>query len=506
MTGKVYLIGAGPGDAGLITLKGLEALRKADVIVYDHLASDSLLNETKPEAEWIDAGKYAGNHHMKQREIEKVLIERAGMGMQVARLKGGDPYIFGRGGEEAMALSAAGVPFTVIPGVSSAYAAAASAGIPVTHRRVASSFHVITGHEDPEKNGTSLDYGILAREEGTLIFLMGLARIRNICRLLMENGKDPETPSAVISSGTTARQRCVTASLREIADCAGAAQMKAPAVLLVGDAVKLQAGIEWQQRGPLTGKRILVTASGIIADSLGKMITALGGEPVLMSLIEVKLLDDLCLGQLLNNSLSDGWIVFTSRNGVQLFFEQMKREKLDVRLLGSKKIAVIGNGTRQALESFGYYADLIPERSCSESLVKALCCQKGLGHRSNHPERKPEVLLFRAREASDVLSGGLREAGIQYVDIALYETEKQWKKAGLLNQILEDVDAVTLCSASAAEAFYDMTAGKEIKAKTVCIGPVTAKAAIDRGIRVDAEAKKYNLDGLMESLCDIMCP
>lgn len=255
MTGKVYLIGAGPGDPGLITLKGLEVLQKADVIVYDHLASETLLNAAGPEAEWLDAGKFAGNHHMKQDEIENVMIDRAKQGKMVARLKGGDPFIFGRGGEEALALSAAGVPFEVVPGVSSSYGAAAYAGIPVTHRKVASSFHVITGHEDPTKGNSVLDYATLAKEEGTLVFLMGLSHIDTICRMLIENGKNPFTPAAVIASGTTSRQRCVTAALQDIAECTKQEGIRPPAILMVGDVVSLQPQIAWQEQGPLSGRK-----------------------------------------------------------------------------------------------------------------------------------------------------------------------------------------------------------------------------------------------------------
>ena len=267
-SGKVYLIGAGPGDTGLITMKGIEALKEADVIVYDHLASPSLLNTTKDEAEWIDAGKFAGHHRMKQAEIEELLIEKAMEGQTVARLKGGDPFIFGRGGEEALALTAAGIEYEVIPGVSSAYSAPAYAGIPITHRGKASSFHVITGHEDPAKGESSLDYDILAREEGTLVFLLGLSKLHQISERLIANGKDAHTPAAVIASGTTARQRCVTGELGRIAAISEKADIQPPAILVVGDVVSLKKEIDWQQAGSLSGKKILVTATEIIAEPL----------------------------------------------------------------------------------------------------------------------------------------------------------------------------------------------------------------------------------------------
>lgn len=495
--GKVYLVGAGPGDAGLITVKGLEAIREADVIIYDHLASDGLLNESKSGSEWIFAGKMAGNHHLKQDEIIRLLIDKALQGLRVVRLKGGDPFIFGRGGEEAMALAEAGVSFEVIPGVSSAYAAAAYCGIPVTHRHVASSFHVITGHEDPTKEASVLDYKILAKEEGTLVFLMGLSRLQTICHMLIKNGKPPETAAAVISNGTTARQRVVTASLEQIAECAAQAELKPPAVLVVGDVAALQSQISWQQRGPLSGRRILVTASGETAERLGKMITQLGGEPIPVSLIEVRPIPEVRVAPVLANAADDAWLVFTSRNGVNLFFKQLQREGVDRRILGQKKIAVMGGGTREALLEHGYYADLVPEQSCSASLAGALC--RVIGQKEHQ-----EVLLFRAQEASPILGECLRKAGIACVDTALYITDHQVKKAELLRRVLKDVDVVTFCSASAVSAFHSIIAGQELQVQTVCIGPVTAQAAADRGIKIDRMAEQYDLSGLVRAICELL--
>lgn len=492
--GKVYLIGAGPGDTGLITMKGIEALKEADVVVYDHLASSSLLNETKDAAEWIDAGKFAGNHRMKQSEIEQLLIEKAMAGHVVARLKGGDPFIFGRGGEEALALTAAGIDYEVIPGVSSAYSAPAYAGIPITHRGKASSFHVITGHEDPAKGESSLDYDILAREEGTLVFLMGLSRLRQISDQLIEKGKDARTPAAVIASGTTARQRCVTADLSRIAETAEEASIQPPAILVVGDVVNLKEAVDWQQPGPLSGRKILVTATEIIARPLAEYIRRLGGEPVVMSLIGVKGQEMSSIKAVLT-SPGKRWLVFTSRNGVRFFFEQMKKERIDIRILGICRIAVMGAGTRRELENWGCYADLLPEHSCSESLAKALC---------ENVQYDEEICLFRAEEASDVLTKRLREKQYRVVDIPTYRTEIMWKKRELLREMLEDVDAVTFCSASAVSAFVQMTEGHDLVAKTICIGPVTAQAAKKAGLHIDKVAEQYDLEGLTEALCAIL--
>lgn len=493
-SGKVYLIGAGPGDTGLITMKGIEALKEADVVVYDHLASASLLNETKDAAEWIDAGKFAGNHRMKQSEIEQLLIEKAMAGHVVGRLKGGDPFIFGRGGEEALALTAAGIDYEVIPGVSSVYSAPAYAGIPITHRGKASSFHVITGHEDPTKGESSLDYDILAREEGTLVFLMGLSRLRQISDQLIEKGKDARTPAAVIASGTTARQRCVTADLSRIAETAEEASIQPPAILVVGDVVNLKEAVDWQQPGPLSGRKILVTATEIIARPLAEHIRRLGGEPVVMSLIGVKGQEMSSIKAVLT-SPGKRWLVFTSRNGVRFFFEQMKKEQVDIRSLGDSRIAVMGAGTRKELENWGCYADLVPEQSCSESLAKALCA---------HAEPDEAICLFRAEEASDVLTKRLWEKQYRVVDIPTYRTEIMWKKRELLREMLEDVDAVTFCSASAVSAFVQMTEGHDLVAKTICIGPVTAQAAKKEGLHIDKVAEQYDLEGLTEALCAIL--
>lgn len=493
-SGKVYLIGAGPGDTGLITMKGIEALKEADVVVYDHLASASLLNETKDAAEWIDAGKFAGNHRMKQSEIEQLLIEKAMAGHVVARLKGGDPFIFGRGGEEALALTAAGIDYEVIPGVSSAYSAPAYAGIPITHRGKASSFHVITGHEDPTKENSSLDYEILAREEGTLVFLMGLSKLHQISERLIANGKDAHTPAAVIASGTTARQRCVTGELGRIAAISEKADIQPPAILVVGDVVSLKKEIDWQQAGSLSGKKILVTATEIIAEPLAEKIRKLGGEPVVMSLISVRAEKMYGLKEVLVRP-GKRWLVFTSRNGVRFFFEQMKKEQVDIRSLGDSRIAVMGAGTRRELENWGCYADLLPEQSCSESLAKALCA---------HAEPDEAICLFRAEEASDVLTKRLREKQYRVVDIPTYRTEIMWKKRELLREMLEDVDAVTFCSASAVSAFVQMTEGHDLVAKTICIGPVTAQAAKKAGLHIDKVAEQYDLEGLTEALCAIL--
>ena len=488
----VYLVGAGPGDSGLITQKGLECIKKADVIIYDHLANPTLLSYAKNDCKLIYAGKIAGNHHMVQEEINKTLVEHSRFG-NVVRLKGGDPFIFGRGGEEIIALIENNIDYEIVPGISSCYSAAEYCGIPVTHRGVATSFHVITGHE--KVGNETVNYSALAKLSGTLVFLMGLSRLHQISERLIANGKDAHTPAAVIASGTTARQRCVTGELGRIAAISEKADIQPPAILVVGDVVSLKKEIDWQQEGSLSGKKILVTATEIIAEPLAEKIRKLGGEPVVMSLISVRAEKMYGLREVLVRP-GKRWLVFTSRNGVRFFFEQMKKERIDIRILGICRIAVMGSGTRRELENWGCYADLLPEQSCSESLAKALC---------ENVQYDEEICLFRAEEASDVLIKRLREKGFFVVDTPMYHTEKMWKKASLLKEVLEDMDAVTFCSASAVRAFAQMTEGQRFAAKNVCIGPVTAEAAEKADISIDKIAGQYDLEGLTAALCDILC-
>ena len=487
----VYLVGAGPGDSGLITQKGLECIKKADVIIYDHLANPTLLSYAKNDCKLIYAGKIAGNHHMVQEEINKTLVEHSRFG-NVVRLKGGDPFIFGRGGEEIIALIENNIDYEIVPGISSCYSSAEYCGIPVTHRGVATSFHVITGHE--KVGNETVNYSALAKLSGTLVFLMGLSKLHQISERLIANGKDAHTPAAVIASGTTARQRCVTGELGRIAAISEKADIQPPAILVVGDVVNLKGAVDWQQPGPLSGRKILVTATEIIARPLAEYIRRLGGEPVVMSLIGVKGQEMSSIKAVLT-SPGKRWLVFTSRNGVRFFFEQMKKEQVDIRSLGDSRIAVMGAGTRKELENWGCYADLLPEQSCSESLAKALC---------ENVQYDEEICLFRAEEASDVLIKRLREKQYRVVDIPTYRTEIMWKKRELLREMLEDVDAVTFCSASAVSAFVQMTEGHDLVAKTICIGPVTAQAAKKAGLHIDKVAEQYDLEGLTEALCAIL--
>ncbi len=490
--GKVWLLGAGPGDMGLLTQKCLACIKRADVIVYDNLVSNSILNEAREDAELIYAGKRASNHHLKQGETNALLIEKALEGKNVARLKGGDPFIFGRGGEEAEELVKAGIEFEIVPGVSSSYAAAAYGGIPVTHREYASSFHVITGHESSTKTGLSLDYATLAREEGTLIFMMGLKNLPHITEELMDNGKDPGTPVAVIQEGTTARQKIARGTLKTIVEKVKEEGICTPAVTVVGDVVSLEERLSWFGRGPLSGVRVLLTGTKAMCEKQEKVFREEGAEPISFSLIRTKELDTSELTKAMSDLPSYTWVVFTSSNGVDFFFDRLKAEKRDIRSLSALKFAVIGEGTKKALEEKGIYADFVPSRYSSKDLAKEWI-----------PTLKEtdRLLLLRAKEASEELTSALDKAEISYTAAALYTTEVDGRKGEELCRILPQMDYITFASASAVKAFAGMVKNlTEIQAKVVCIGPVTKKAAVSLGIPVYESAAVYTAEGLRDAI------
>lgn len=492
--GLVYLIGAGPGDKGLITVKGLEALRAADTVVYDNLASNALLQEARRDAELIYAGKRAGQHYMKQEETNALLVQKAKEGKVVARLKGGDPFIFGRGGEEALALRAESIDFEVIPGVSSSYAVAAYNGIPVTHRGFASSFHVITGHEDAKKSESVLDYETLAKEEGTLVFLMGLKNLLNITQNLMAFGKDPNTPAAVMQEGTTARQKIAVGTLKNIVKKAAEAGIQTPAISIIGDVVGLQPQLDWFGKKPLSGKSVLITATDAMTETLGRKIRALGGEALDFSLIYTKPIHGVVLEKWFDEEKPFTWIVFTSRNGVEIFFEHLRTHQVDIRKLNEMKFAVIGKGTKEALEEKGIFCDCLPVLYSSADLGRALIPML-------HEDDR--VLLLRAKEASKELTDMLSAAGIDYKALPIYKTAYDERKAEELNRIVEYADYITFCSASAVKAFDSMLdKNSEFKGKIICIGPVTAKAAKALGYTVYKEARQYDIDGLVDCLLE----
>lgn len=490
--GKVYLLGAGPGDMGLLTQKCLACLRTADVIVYDNLVSGSLLNEAKEDAELIYAGKRASNHHLRQEETNELLVRKALEGKNVARLKGGDPFIFGRGGEEAEELHKAGIEFEIVPGISSSYAAAAYAGIPVTHRDFASSFHVITGHESNTKEGLALNYELLAREEGTLVFLMGLNNLPHITKELIAGGKDPDTPTAVIQEGTTARQRMAKGTLRTIEEQVKEAGIVTPAVILVGEVAALSEKLSWFGKGPLSGVQVLLTGTEAMCQKQQEVLKEEGAEAISFSLICTKRLRSEKLTQAIGKLSGYTWLVFTSSNGVELFFEELKENHKDIRSLCDIRFAVIGSGTKDALEAKGIYADFVPAKYSSKDLAAEWIPELTSNDR---------VLLLRAEEASQELTKALEQADIPYEAIPLYTTEVDRRKEEELKRVISKVDYITFASASAVKAFVSMAGDLEqLKAKVICIGPVTERATAAAGLKVHQSAVTYTAEGIRDVL------
>ena len=488
----VSLVGAGPGDSGLLTRKGLACVRRADVIIYDNLISGSILNEARLDAELIYAGKRSNNHHLPQEQMNALLVEEALKGKYVVRLKGGDPYIFGRGGEEASELKKHGIPFEIVPGVSSSYSVPAYAGIPVTQRHLASSFHVITGHEGTHKEETVLDYAILAKEEGTLIFLMGLKNLRQIAEQLMLHGKSQETPVAVVGQGTTARQKKVVSTLGQIEAEVIRCGIRTPAITVVGDVVSLAGELEWFGKGPLAGQRVLITGSRHVVKELEREIVPLGGETVAVSIIESRPLVTESLKLVLQSVEDYSWLVFTSANGVKLFFEVLQELGVDLRRLMQVKFAVIGKKTGGALRRYGFQYDFAPESFSGADLAKEWIPTL---------TKKDRILMLRALEGSPVLPEKLTQAGISFTDMPVYETWVDERRREELNRIVQDVDYITLASGSAAKAFaWMMDDISQIPAKIIAIGPTTAAVAEAAGFKVCRSGAEYTAAGMTAAI------
>ncbi len=471
----VYLVGAGPGDPGLLTRRGAELLARADVVVYDRLASRALLDLAPARATFIDVGKAPGRAAMSQEEINATLVAHGTEGKHVVRLKGGDPFVFGRGGEEADACIAAGVPFEVVPGVTSAIAAPAYAGIPVTHRRVSTHFTVVTGHEDPTKDTTDTDWDALAKAGGTLVILMGAGRIAEIAKALIAGGRDARTPVAAVRWGTHASQRTTRATLESIAD----AGVEPPSAIVVGDVAALD--FAWFERRPLFGRTVVVTRAREQASELTARLEALGAAVVELPAIAVEPVD-FTVPDLTRYS----WAVFTSANGVHALFARLR----DARDLAPVKVAVIGPGTADALAQHGVRADLVPERFVAESLVDAF------------PNGTGRVLLARAEQARDVLPEGLTAKGYEVDVLPVYRTVSATADAADLERVRAgDVDAITFTSSSTVHNFCDaLGASPDPQPLVVSIGPITSQTARERGLRVDAEADPHTIDGLVEAV------
>ncbi len=409
----------------------------------------------------------------------------------MVRLQGGDPFVFGRGGEEALELREAGIDFAVVPGVSSCYSAPAYGGIPVTHRDYASSFHVITGHEGGHKTGEVLDYETLAKEEGTLVFLMGLKNLPRIAANLIAHGKNPDTPAAVIQEGTTGRQKTAVGTLQNIAETAERQGIRTPAISVVGEVAALQKKLQWNEMGPLFGCRVLVTGSRKMAENQSRVLEAEGAEVISFSLIDTEPLLTDALKEAVDALDQYTWIVFTSSNGVDLFFDYLMEREKDLRCLSGLRFAVIGEGTKSALAARGIRADFVPGRYSSRDLAAEWIPTL---------TKEDRALLLRAEEASRELNEALDQAGIPYEALAVYHTAVDARRGEELNRILPEVDYVTFASASAVKAFAAMTEGNTFQAKAVCIGPVTEKAARVAGIPVHRSAVEYTAEGMRDVL------
>ena len=499
MKAKVYLVGAGPGDPGLVTVKGKECIQRADVIIYDYLAAPSLLKHARKSAELIYVGKKGGDHTLSQDEINHLLVEKAQSGDVITRLKGGDPFIFGRGGEEAEALLKAGIAFEIVPGVTSAIAAAAYAGIPLTHRQLTSTLAFVTGHEDPTKAETSINWSSLAKGIGTLVFFMGVKNLPNISKRLIDNGKSPDTPVALIRWGTTSRQKTVTGTLSTIADTAQAAGLKAPAIIVVGDVVTLRQSLKWFEERPLIGKRIVVTRARQQASDLVKRLEELGAECLEYPTIEIRApKDPQPLKQAVAGLSTYDWIVFTSVNGVSYFFEHLFVAGKDVRVLGHLKTAAIGPATAARLLEFGLTSDIVPETYRAESVIKAF-------KKENLKGKK--ILLPRAKEARPILPQELTKMGAAVTEIPAYETLKAAENMDDLIQQLKDkrVDMITFTSSSTVTNFKALLPPTDFKAliqdvTIASIGPITSDTAKELGFQVHISAESYTIPGLVDAI------
>lgn len=499
--GKVYLIGAGPGDPKLITVRGLEALRAADAVVYDRLASPLLLKHAKPGAEKIFAGKLPDKHQMKQEDINRLLIDLAHAGKIVARLKGGDPTVFGRVGEEAEALAELGIPFEIIPGVTSATAVPAYAGIPVTHRDFASSFSIVTGHEKTNKTSPGVDWEPLARTSGTLVFLMGVANLGRLADELISRGRDPETPAAVIRWGTWMEQRTLVGSLATIARQAEEAGFSSPAVIVIGEVVRMRGKIAWFEKKPLFGLRVLVTRASEQAGGIAARIDELGGEAVEWPVIRLDPLPTDPEHDAFSHPESYDWLLFTSVNGVRFFFEACARHRVDVRRYARARIGAVGPKTAEALESKGWYADRVPSVFQGDELAKALLPLIRPGERA---------LLPRARAGRADLPELLRQAGMVVDDLPIYETripdEGGDEAYGLLQQ--GKIGAVAFTSSSTVTNLLELLArrGRERPAEALagvpafCIGELTAQTAREAGLDVAAVAAEATIPALVDAM------
>jgi uroporphyrinogen III methyltransferase/synthase len=498
--GKVYLVGAGPGDPGLLTLRAKDLLSKADVVLYDALIPPRVLGFIPHTAEKIFRGHRHEKGALSQEALNALMVKKAKQGKNVVRLKGGDPFVFGRGAEEAMALREEGIPFEIVPGVSSSVAVPAYAGIPVTHRTLNSCFTVVTGHEDPTKENALLDWKNLAQNDGTLVFLMGLHTLTKVCKKLMAEGKDPKTLVAVIQSGTTSQQRTVTGDLLNIGIRVQRAGLTPPATVVVGKVVGLMDILGWLKFKPLSNLRVLVTRTRSQASFVTQLLEDQGAEVVEIPTIEISPLPLKAEGKKNLKELERyDWLIFTSANAVEIFIGHLLSQRMDSRHLSRLKIACVGEATAKALKKFGLKADMVPNDYKQEGLVKSF---------QKTPLKGTKTLLARAKEGRELLEGSLRKQGALVKTWALYENRVPQGAKERLKTLFEKeggVDLFLFASSSAADHLYGlMTPTHKRKClksiPTAVIGPITGATVKKWGAKIAVEPKTYTLTALVEAV------
>jgi uroporphyrinogen III methyltransferase/synthase len=495
--GKVYLVGAGPGDPGLLTLKAKACLERADVVVYDYLANQAFLEYAHPKAELIYVGKQGGSHTMSQEDINALLCEKAVRGLNIVRLKGGDPFIFGRGGEEAQELFKAGVPFEVIPGITSAIAVPAYAGIPLTHRDYTATVAFITGHEDPTKEQSNIEWEKLATSVGTLVFLMGIGNLAEIAKNLIQFGRSQDTPVAVIQQGTIAKQKTVVGTLQNITGKAGEQGIKPPGIIVVGEVVNLRAELNWFEQKPLFGKRIIVTRAREQASEFLAQLAELGAECIEFPTIEIIPPNQWEEMDRAIQSLEQyQWLLFTSVNGVKYFFQRLEELGKDVRRLKDMKVGAIGPKTAEAVYAKGIKPDLMPDEYRAEAVVEAF---------KKEDAENLNILLPRAAKAREILPDELKKMGAHVDMVEAYRTMMPEKGADRIKAMLqnEEIHMITFTSSSTVTNFVGMIGLDENQIKqwiekvtVACIGPITAQTAEKHGFKVSVMPKDYTIEAL----------
>lgn len=498
--GTVHLVGAGPGDPGLLTVRGMECLRAAQVVVYDYLANKALLAYARPDAELIYAGKIGGRHNQDQAEINRLLVTKAGEGKTVVRLKGGDPFIFGRGGEECETLAAAGIPFTVVPGVTAAVGAAATAGIPLTHRAITPSVAFVTGHEEQEKEETAIDWRRLSTGSGTVVFYMGMKHLRRNMALLVEHGRPPQTPVALIRWGTTASQEVLTGTLADIADKAEAAEFKPPAVTIVGEVVQLRERLAWFDRRPLFGRRILVTRAVDQSAGFARRLEELGAQVVQCPTIRLAAPESWDeIDDAINRLKDTHWLLLTSANAVRFFFERLRELGRDSRAIGECKVCVVGPKTAEAVLAQGILPDLLPEEFTAEGVVAAL---------SGHDLQGKRVLFPKADRARDLLPAALEKMGAEVIAPVLYRNLLPEALPDEARDALEQgrLDAVTFSASSTVSNLALLVGGPQRLQEllkdlaVISIGPVTSRTCRELGLNVAVEPPEATLESMVKAL------